>query len=1065
MIKNIRFFLAILVVFSSCNNYKDYKEVKWEEQTKPDWENQEVYAINKEQARSYFVPYADIERAREGNIWNSSYLQSLNGQWKFHLSNSPSERPFYFFKDDYDIRKWDEIKVPANWEVEGYDIPIYTNVKYPHAKTPPKIQDNYNPVGSYKTTFEISPDWESKEIFLHFGAVSSAFYVWVNEQKVGYSEDSKTPAEFNISKYIKPGKNTLAVEVYRWSDASYLEDQDFWRLSGLTRDVYLLARENTYIRDFKVIADLDESYTKGKFNLNVEIVNSSESEEDFTLAANLYDDEKNLILSFKKEAKVSDKSILQFKDIVPNVKKWSAEIPSLYHLEIELSKEGSLIEVLTQQVGFRKVEIKNAMLHLNGVPIYLKGANLHEHNPITGHVMDEETMLKDIKLMKSFNLNAVRTSHYPQPERWYELCNQYGLYLVDEANIESHGMGYGDESLAKDSTWMGAHLYRTKNMYERDKNQPSVIIWSLGNEAGNGINFFATYKFLKSVDSTRPVQYEQAHGGKNTDINCPMYMRIPKMEDYAKTKPEKPLILCEYAHAMGNSVGNLQDYWDVIEKYDVLQGGFIWDWVDQGLLTTNEKGEEYWAYGGDFGPDTVPSDGNFCINGIINPDRGVKPALWEVKKVYQYIGFKAVNLEKGEINILNKYAFRNLNDFYFKWTVKADGEIINSGLIENLDISPGKSKNIKLDFDLDIQESTEYFLILEALLKERDGLVEKDHIAANEQFELPFFIKAKKAEVSKLPSIKIEQTDDSIKIIGLDFELDFDKKQGELCQWKSNNVDLLISPLTPNFWRAPTDNDFGNQLNIRAVDWRKAGERKQVSDVSVVEEKNTAVISFNYSIPDLKGNLMATLNTTYTVLGSGEFHVKNHIVIDDSVKEYMPKFGMSIEIKREFDNMKWFGRGPHESYWDRKSSALVDLYSGKVAEQYWAYIRPQENGNKTDVRWMTLTNNDDFGILITGQPLLSMGAYHQIMEDFESPQRSDGRLEKGIRSINRHTTDVVPRDLTLVNIDYKQMGVGGDNSWGAFTHDEYLLNKKEYSYSIKFQLVNKDSNILGMTKL
>ena len=681
------FALIALAHVYSCQ-YKDYSSIPVENTTY--WKDPAVFQVNKIEPHAYFIPFATTEQAQTEDKWQSPMVQSLNGLWKFKFSENPSERPAWFFKDDFDSRNWDEIKVPANWELEGYDYPIYVNSGYPFKKTPPTIQEHYNPVGSYKRFFSLPAEWEDDEIILHFGAVSSAFYVWLNGEFVGYSEDSKTPAEFNITKYLKPGENSVSAEVYRWSDASYLEDQDFWRLGGITRDVYLLARKKQSIKDFRIGSGLDETYTNGLFSLNVETQGAGEA--NLTIEATLSDQGK--MVKIMSGEIVQNKAVLVAE--LPNVKKWTAETPNLYELLIALKSGNEIVEVFRQDIGFRTVEIRDANLLVNGKYVYLKGVNLHEHNDITGHVLDKETMLLDIKTMKEHNINAVRTSHYPQPELWYELCNKYGLYVVDEANIESHGMGYGAESLAKDEVWKEAHLYRTKNMFERDKNQPCILIWSLGNEAGNGINFEVTYSYLKEVDSTRPVQYEQAHGGNNTDIYCPMYMTIDRMEKFAKGKADKPLIQCEYAHAMGNSVGNLQDYWDLIESYDVLQGGFIWDWVDQGLLTTANNGEEFWAYGGDFGPDTVPSDGNFCINGLVNPDRKVKPQLLEVKKVYQNIGFRAVNLNAGIISIENKYAFTNLSEFNFSWEIAGDGELITEGLIEYISVEPGQSKELHL---------------------------------------------------------------------------------------------------------------------------------------------------------------------------------------------------------------------------------------------------------------------------------------------------------------------------------------------------------------------------------
>ncbi len=1048
----------------SCSRYTDYTNVPYQEENPPAWENPAVNQINKEAPHAHFIPFASKDQATTEDKWQSPMLQSLNGTWQFHLSKNPSERPYWFFKDDFDTRQWNQIKVPANWEVEGFDYPIYTNVKYPHDRTPPKIQAHYNPVGSYKRTFTIPAEWKDKEIYIHFGAVSSMMNLWINEQFVGYSEDSKTPAEFNITKYLKKGENSLAVEIFRWCDGSYLEDQDFWRLSGITRDVYLLGIDPLHIRDFRVVSSLDETYTNGVFNLDVELSNA-ETAENLTVEAVLSDDGETVkeFLGNVSEGKVS------FNAEIPDVKQWSAEIPNLYQLFITLKNGDNIVEVIKQDVGFRTAEIKNANFLINGKYVYIKGADIHEHNPVTGHVQDRETMLLDIKTMKAHNLNAVRCSHYPEPEEWYELCNKYGLYIVDEANIESHGMGYDEESLAKDESWKEAHLYRTKNMFERDKNQPCIVTWSLGNEAGNGVNFYATYDYLKSVDSTRPVQYERAGLDRNTDIFCPMYMGIQGMERFAKEIADRPLIQCEYAHAMGNSVGNLQDYWDMFEKYPVLQGGFIWDWVDQGLLTTNENGEQYWAYGGDFGPDTVPSDGNFCLNGLVNPDRGVKPQLLEVKKVYQYIGFSAVDLKTGTISIKNKYAFLNLDQFDFTWEVVGDGKIIDNGKLDNLSLAPGESQNVTIDFTVKPEPGVEYFLNLSAKLKNNWSLLDAGTELAAEQFELPAFIPAPKIKMADYPTLTTSEDGDIITVTGEAFAVAFNIKEGVITSFKKGGIEFIKTGLVPNFWRAPIDNDFGNDLHKRSRVWREAGQKRQMNAVTVNEngvdileagknrnittgpDKNEVDVIFNFDLVNESGEKIARYDTKYTVFGSGDVLVTNHFKMTKDELPEIVRMGMNMIMPRNFDQITWLGRGPQESYVDRKTSAFVGLYSGSVADQYWAYLRPQENGNKTDVRWMTITDAEGNGLFFEGMPLLEVSAHHNLQEDYESMERTDGRQQDGDVVVNRHTTDVKPRDLTSVNIDYMQMGVGGDNSWGAWTHDQYRLTGKEYSYSFRLR--------------
>ncbi len=1083
--------LAALATTASCKN--KYTNVPFQEKTPHDWENPAVSEINRETPRAYFIPFATVQQAQQSDIWKSTFIQSLNGIWKFNLSHKPSDRPFYFFKDDFDTDDWKTIPVPANWELHGFDVPIYVNVQYPFKPNPPLIPKNYNPVGSYKRTFTIPENWTGQDIYLHFGAVTSAMYVWVNEQMVGYSEDSKTPAEFNISKYLKKGENSLAVEVYRWCDGSYLEDQDFWRMSGITRDVFLMARNPQHIRDYRVSSPLINEYKDGEFKLAVEVVNSAANNPALTIDAILMDGETKVAQMNQAVQTAAQPTMVNLTAKIPAAKPWTSENPNLYHLLITLKdKSGKIIEVLRQDVGFRTVEIKNAQLLVNGVAIYVKGTNIHEHNQVTGHYQDEETMLKDILLMKSNNINAVRCSHYPEPERWYELCNQYGIFLVDEANVESHGMGYGAKSLAKDPTWKDAHLYRTRNMFERDKNQPSVIIWSLGNEAGNGVNFEATYAYLKSVDQSRPVQFEQAHGGANTDIMCPMYARINNMEDYAKStpKPTKPYIQCEYAHSMGNSTGNLQDYWDVIEKYPILQGGFIWDWVEQGILTKDAQGRKFWAYGGDLGSDTLPTDGNFCCNGIINPDRTPKPALFEVGKVYQNIGFKEVNLNAGEIEILNKHSFTNLNEFAFNWEVVADGQVIKSGKITDLDLAPKTSKKIKLDVAVEAKPATEYFLNIYARLKNQKGILPAGTKMAYEQFKLPFLKNAVPVSLKSLPTLTIKTENNLLIVEGKGFKISFSKDEATLKGYLLDGKEMLQSGPVPNFWRAPIDNDFGNELDKRSRVWRKAGEQKTVKSATVTQSDtketydftdvakipkvisaaakqvgNEVVVSFNFDLNNDKKQVIANYNSIYTVLGNGEIIVNNSFkMMRDSLPEIV-RFGVNLVMPREFDQISWLGRGPHESYADRYTSALVGLYSGAVADQYFPYVRPQENGNKIDVRWMSLTNKNGLGLEFIGSPLISASAQHQTMEDFESPDRTDGRGNLGLKMIRRHISDVQPRDLTSVNIDYKQQGVGGDDSWGAWTHDIYRLKEKAYNYSFRICPLKPDEKAVDKAKV
>ena len=1063
---NTRIFFLLLVLSGSllsCNRYKDYSNVPFEEPDPKPWQTQMISQINREKPRAHFIPYTTVEQARVDSKWQSPLVLSLNGPWKFNLAEKPADRPFWFFKDDFDTRKWAEIEVPSNWERQGYDYPIYTNVTYPHEATPPTIQEHYNPVGSYKRTFEVPSEWQGKEIYLHTGAVSSNMNLWINGEYVGYSEDSKTPSEFNITSYLKNGKNSVSIEVFRWSSGSYLEDQDFWRMSGITRDIYLQARNPQHIRDFKVISTLDSTYTNGILSLDVELNNLADLTTTLLVEAQVSDHE-NQVMQFSSTYEVPQGSFkAQLSGNISDVKKWSAEYPNLYELLITLkTTDGQIIEVLKQDVGFRTVEVKDGVLQINGQYVYLKGANIHEHHDVTGHVVDEATILKDIELMKLNNLNAVRTSHYPQPELFYKLCNQYGLYVIDEANVESHGMGYGANSLAKDSTWLDAHMFRTENMYERDKNQPSVIIWSLGNEAGNGVNFYATYDYLKKADPTRPTQYERAEQEHNTDIVCPMYWDIEWMERYAQSNPTRPLIQCEYAHAMGNSVGNLQDYWDVIEKYRALQGGFIWDWVDQGLLTTNEQGESFWAYGGDFGPENVPSDGNFCLNGLVQPDRTPNPHLKEVKKVYQYIGFKPVQLSKGEIAIENKYAFMNLNEFEFSWDVTGDGKVVASGKLNDIEAAPGVTAPVTLNFTIEPEPGTEYFLNLKAARKTDSGLLKSGWVAAEEQFLLPVSQPAAKVASNSFGELTVNDNGSSLNVSGNDFSVTFDAASGVMTSYKTGNSELVQQGLIPNFWRAPIDNDLGNRLHKRSKVWRKAGETRKVTRFESRQiNPQTAEVTMEFDLVNDSNEPIAKYTSVYTIYGSGQVKVSNHFKMTQENLPEIVRMGMNLVMPRSFDRMTWLGRGPHESYADRKTSAFVGLYNGTVAEQMWAYVRPQENGNKTDVRWMAITDEAGNGLLFSGNPVLEVSAHHNLLEDFESLESAFGHgPEVSSRAYNRHTVDVKTRDLTSVNIDLGQMGVGGDNSWGKWTHEQYRLTAKEYRYSFMMTPVKAGDNLV-----
>lgn len=1039
-----------------------------------DWENPRVFAINKETPHATFIPFPELSQALGSEPKKSPWYRSLNSRWKFNWVPKPADRPLDFWRPDYDDSRWAEIDVPANWELNGYGIPIYVNSDYefaPDNPQPPRIPHDNNPVGSYRLKFTIPEAWRDKEVFIHFGAVKSAFYLWVNGQKVGYSQDSKTPAEFRITPFLKPGENSLAIEVYRYSDGSYLECQDFWRISGIERDVYLYAAPRTRIRDFFARTLLDEQYRDGLLNLDVEVVDENQAPagrpgklQVFNLTASILDDSGEKLFLEKKTftLKPGEKKLLNYKGEILNVRPWSAERPNLYTLCLELSGErNSPVEAITRKVGFRTVEIKNGQLLVNGRAVYFRGVNRHEHDPWTGHVISEESMVRDIQLMKQNNINAVRTCHYPNDPRWYELCDYYGIYLIDEANIESHGMGYGEKSLAKDPDWGPAHLDRIMRMVERDKNHPSVVIWSMGNEAGNGINFEECYRWIKQRDPSRPIHYERAQLEWNTDIYCPMYARIEHLEKYARTNPARPLILCEYAHSMGNSTGNLQDYWDTIEKYPALQGGFIWDWVDQGFAKKNEKGELFWAYGGDYGPSGTPSDSNFCCNGLVAPDRQPHPALWEVKKVYQPAKFELatpVGPDSTEINIriTNKYDFLALNpeDFQVRWKLLRNGKQVAEASSDCPAVEPWKSAELKITLPETVRDGEgEFFLNLE-LLNRKDlahGLVPAGHTIASEQLKIKESSRALAGKLStttqtnkatvKLPGLKIKENKNNkneFTVSGQDFVLTFNRAEGRLTSYKYKNFELIKEGPLPLFWRAPTDNDFGNMMPQRLKAWREASLNRQVKAFQVSKEKSGRVVArVEFFLPSVGASHIVS----YAVAPDGTVTVTNEFkpANPDKLPE-IPRLGMLLGLADGLEEIEYYGRGPHENYCDRKTSAFVGIYRTNKDEQVIPYVAAQEFGNRTDIRWLEVKSKGGLGLKFTGQPAFEFTAIPYTPEDLTQKHRGE-----------KHFVDVPRRSHLYVTIDLAQMGVGGDDSWGARPHPQYLIKPQTYSWSFSLE--------------
>jgi beta-galactosidase len=1023
-----------------------------------DWENPLVVSLNTELPHATLIPYSAAEKVIAGDRFASEYLRLLNGKWKFHWVPRPADRPLEFSKPAYDVRAWKEVDVPGNWQLQGYDVPIYLNEGYPFPADPPHIPHDWNPVGSYRTEFAVPGDWTGRQVFLHFDGVASAFYLWINGVPVGYSEDSRTPAEFNITRFLRPGSNVLAAEVYRFSDGSYLECQDFWRLSGIFRNVYLFSTPPVHIRDFELRADLDGDYRDAVFRAKAWVENRGETAcVDSRLEVALFDAEGKPagpgILGSDSNPYIAPgaEGIFLLSAGIPNPHKWSAEQPNLYTVVLTLkNSRGEVVEAESARFGFRKVEIRGGQLLVNGQPILVKGVNRHEHDPSTGQYVSRESMLQDVLLMKRHNINTVRTCHYPDDPQWYELCDQYGLYLIDEANIESHGMGYDpDVTLANRPEWKKAHLDRIIRMVERDKNHASVIIWSLGNEAGDGTNFEAASEWIHRRDPSRPVHYERAELRPHTDIYCPMYPSVDEIIAYAEKKPDRPLIMCEYEHAMGNSCGNFQDYWDAIERYPALQGGCVWDWVDQGIWKTTPDGRRYFGYGGDFGDS--PTSGNFCCNGLVLADRTVTPKALEAKKVYQNVGFKAVDLAAGKVEIVNKFFFTSLIGYEFLWSVEEDETALESGELERLDVGPRQSRVVTLPFrKFEPNPGAEYWLRLTVRLTDDLPWAAKGHEIAAEQFKLPFYIAAPAADLNSSPTLRKTETGNEVVISGNEFEVRFDRSTGLLASYRFKGEELLARGPEPNYWRAPTDNDFGNGMEKRCAVWQKAGANR-ILESFVVEPAGEGAMRLvaRFDLPDVQSKHL----TAYTVLGGGDIVIENQVHIGKKDLPELPRFGMRLRVPEAYERVEWYGRGPHENYWDRTASAFVGRYKSTAREQFVPYVSPQENGYKTDVRWVTVRNGDGRGLAFYGMDLLCFSALRYAIEDMT--QKSRGTM---------HPTDLVERDFVELNIDHKQTGVGGEDSWGALPYPQYTLSPKDYSYRFRIRPLDQGDDAMALSK-
>ncbi|MEO1514491.1 MAG: glycoside hydrolase family 2 TIM barrel-domain containing protein [Bacteroidota bacterium] len=996
-----------------------------------------IFKIGQEKPHAHLIPFPNRDACLAAKDKKESpFYLDLNGQWDFQWSPCPAQRPKDFFQEDFDTSHWPKIAVPSNWQLQGHGHPIYVNDRYPFPKNPPFVPEDDNPVGSYKRVFELPEQWAEKEIFLTFGAVKTAAYFWINGQWLGYNQDSKTEVTFRLTPYLRKGQNQLSVEVYRYCDGSYLECQDFWRLSGIERDVYLWARPQAYIRDFFARPTLDDAYRDGRLELEVDLQHhqSPSSLGRHQLFWEIVDQKGEAVWQGSSQVDWAGKQNVQL-SICKNLTAplpWTAETPNVYQLALELQDEmGQSLEAVGCCIGFRRVEIKDAQLHINGHPILIKGVNRHEHDEYTGHVVSRQSMEEDIRLMKTYNINAVRSSHYPNDDYWYELCDRYGLYVVDEANIESHGMGFEEESLAKDPLWAGAHMDRTQRMLERSKNHPSIIIWSLGNEAGDGLNFHATADWVRQRDPARPLQYEQAFEEPYTDVVCPMYPSIEHLQQYALKAPSRPLIMCEYAHAMGNSLGNFAEYWEVIRQHAVLQGGFIWDWHDQGLAAQGESGEKYWKFGGDFGPAEVPSDNNFCINGLLFPDRQPHPAIWEVKMFYQPILFEQFDWQSGVLQIRNDYSFRHLDNIRIDWKVwSLDGTLAQGSSCPPA-LAPQQMGELTLEWNqLTFSPQREYFLDLYAHLLDKEPLLEAGHEMAHGQFHLS-------QNISPAPPISglgkhhhLVKTKQHCSFQHDEYSLVFNKESGLLHSLTQAGEEYLASPIRPNFWRAPVDNDFGNGMPERTAVWRRASQSHQLLHWSVAEQEDGWLVHTKLGFEGIS----ATVDLSYRIHQQW-FEIKGHFVPGDDELPELPRIGLQLLLHPRLKNMEWYGRGPFENYPDRKAAASVGLYRGTVADQYHPYIAPQENGNKEEVRFARFLDDQGKGLQIKGQPHFGMTALPFCPEDLS--RQSRGSL---------HSIDCVIGEQISLCIDHRQMGVGGIDSWMSHPLDKYRIEPEEMTF-------------------
>lgn len=1076
------------------------------EPKKPYWQDVQVVAVNKEYPRSSFMTYENRANALTGKFEKSKYYQLLNGTWKFYFVDSYKNLPANITDPSVSTADWTDIKVPGNWEVQGHGVAIYTNHGYefqPRNPQPPTLPEA-NPVGVYRRDIDIPTDWDGRDIYLHLAGAKSGVYVYINGQEVGYSEDSKNSAEFLINKFVKPGKNVLTLKIYRWSTGSYLECQDFWRISGIERDVFLYSQPKAALKDFRVTSTLDDTYKDGIFKLGADLRNNGSAASNMALVYELLDAKGNVVATGEKTADIAagETRTVSFDQTLPGVKTWTSEAPNLYKLVMTVKENGKVNEIIPFNVGFRRIEIKPieqlagngkpyVCLFINGQPLKLKGVNIHEHNPATGHYMTEELMRKDFELMKQHNLNTVRLCHYPQDRRFYELCDEYGLYVYDEANIESHGMYYDLKkggTLGNNPEWLKAHMDRTINMFERNKNYPSLTFWSLGNEAGNGYNFYQTYLWLKDADKNimeRPVNYERAQWEWNSDMYVPQYPGAQWLEAMGKRGSDRPIAPSEYSHAMGNSNGNLWDQWKAIYKYPNLQGGYIWDWVDQGIDAVDENGRHFWTYGGDYGVNT-PNDGNFCCNGIVSPDRTPHPAMAEVKYVHQNVAFEPVDPANGKFLVKNRFYFTNLQKYMISYTIKANGKTVKGGKM-SVNVEPQGSKEITIPVSgLKSKPGTEYFIYFNVTTTEPEPLIPVGHEIAYEQFRLPVE-PSERTFATGGPTLKVSAEGNELSASSSKVSFVFDKKTGLVSSYKVGGTEYFKDGfgLQPNFWRAPNDNDYGNGNPKRLQVWKQSSKNFNVVDANIVMDGKDAVLTANYLLA--AGNLYIV---TYRIHPSGVVKADFTFTSTDmeaakteaseatlmatftpgsdaarkaASKLEVPRIGVRFRLPAEMNQIEYFGRGPEENYVDRNAGTLIDLYKTTADNMYFPYVRPQENGHHTDTRWLTLNKKGGKGLTIYADKTIGFNALRNSVEDFDGEEtvsrpyqwlnRDAGELvhdeSKAKDQLPRktHINDISPRNFVEVCVDMKQQGVAGYNSWGARPEPGYNIPaNQEYKW-------------------